>query len=392
MKVLNILLSNHVGGPTLKVLETSKRLMDAGIDVVIISPEGTGNFGEITRKNGIKLYQVHISVPKFFNSFKSLLDNIKWLVFLPFSTLEIYKVIKKEDVDIVHVHGLFSIPGGIAAKLSSRKLVWHLLGSVYPKWLIKLLMPFVEKISDHMIFIAHGLCEYYLGSKMNKLSHKYSIIYEGVDTKKFHQANVDAINVEKLKKEFGITNNPIIGCIGNINPAKGYEYLVRAAYLLNKENIEAKFILVGADLDTQKKYYLMIKKLLLDLGMEGKIILSGERNDILDFLYVFDIFVLPSVAEGTPMVILEAMSMQKPIIATNVGAISEQIINKYNGILIESKNPKLLCKSIKYLILNHEKRNSLGKNARKIVENKFSIEKNVEKNIKVYRMLLNSHN
>lgn len=387
MKVLNILLSNQIGGPPLRVLETSKRLRDAGVNVTIVAPDEGGNFAELARNNGFKTCQVHLLTPKFFNSFKSVLDNIKWLISIPVSVLKIFRVIKEEDVDIVHLHGLLNISGAVAAKLSGRKLVWHLVGSVYPNWMIHILMPFVIKTSDHMIFIAQRLSEYYLGEKREKLKHKYSIIYNGVDTEKFNVNNVDKMNVEQLKKELEITDNPIIGCIGNINSAKGYEYLIYAAEMLNKDKITAKFIIVGTELATQKNYFASLKKLISDLEMEKKVIFSGPRDDVVDLLSVFDIFALPSIAEGTPMAVLEAMAMEKPVVATNVGAVSEQIEDNVSGLVVEPQDPGHMSKAVLSLIKDGDMAAELGKKARKRVLEQFSLSQHVEGHLKIYNSL-----
>ncbi|CEL25001.1 glycosyltransferase [Methanobacterium formicicum] len=388
MKVMHILLSNHIGGPNIRVLSTSKGLKNLNFESIIVCPSGKGNFAELAINNELKTYQITLNSPKFLTNFRSLFENIKWVLTFPISVYEIIKIIKKEEVDIIHSYGLLNIPGPIAAKLSGKKVVWSLLGSVYPNWLISLLMPFIIFISDHMIFIANKLAHYYLKNKINALKYKYNIIYECINTEKFNHKNILSTAVVDLKREFEIKNNEkIVGCIGNINPAKGYEYLIKAADLLINAGINVKFIIIGARLESQERYYQRIKKLIDDLELNKYFIFTGKRDDIPELISIMDLFVLPSVAEGTPLVILEAMSMGKSIVATDVGAISEQIISNYNGMIVEPKNVKAIFESVNYLLKNDAKRHMLEKSAKKY-SNNFSLEKCVTKYVEVYKNVL----
>jgi len=159
---------------------------------------------------------------------------------------------------------------------------------------------------------------------------------------------------------------------------------------IKKENKSTKFMIIGDKIDTQKQYYNRICELISDLKLENEIILTGKRDDITQLLSILSIFVMSSVAEGTPMAILEAMAMEKPIITTDVGAISEQIENNVNGILVSSKNPEDLAKSVNYLLNNQDKSRELGNNARIKVKKLFSISSYVKKHVSLYNKILKS--
>ena len=166
----------------------------------------------------------------------------------------------------------------------------------------------------------------------------------------------------------------IIGTIANFYPTKGLEYLIDAVKTLikNYEIENLKLIIIG---DGMKKENLKLK--IENLKLERDIILTGQIPEAYKLMKAFDIFVLPSVKDGFPWVILEAMAAKLPIIATSVGALPEIIENGKNGILVEPKNPQKLAEAIKYLIENERTRQEMGIQAHQTVLFKFPVEKMV---------------
>ena len=92
---------------------------------------------------------------------------------------------------------------------------------------------------------------------------------------------------------------------------------------------------------------------------------------------MYDIFVLPSVLEGLPRVVIEAMAMAKPIVATDISGVREQLIHDSNGLIVPPKNPEALADAIFYLINDNNKAIRLGKKARKSAELKFDLKQTV---------------
>jgi len=389
MNILHILPSNHVGGPNLRILSIVKEIESGQFHGVIISPKDGGDFAGKVLQNGITAYQVTMPGPKHFTDFKSILGNVKWFFTMPMSILSIIKIIRREKIDIVHIQGLLNFPGSLAARLTRKKVVWHLIGSVYPDNLVYFLMPLVILLSDHMIFIGKKLAHYYLQGKQENQEDKFTIIYNGINTTLFNQDNINEENINRLRDDFNIkSNEKIIGCVGNVNPAKGYEYLINAALIVKNRFPDAKFIIVGGIIPSQTNYYQKLKDMIKKHDLDKNFIFTGKRDDVDELLSLFDVFVLPSIAEGTPMVILEAMAMGKPIIATDVGAVSEQIIDNHSGILVKPKSPEELAQSIEYLLGKENKAFILGKNAKNRVSKLFSIKTSSEKYKQLYQSLM----
>ncbi|GLI35879.1 hypothetical protein DAMNIGENAA_33120 [Desulforhabdus amnigena] len=116
-----------------------------------------------------------------------------------------------------------------------------------------------------------------------------------------------------------------------------------------------------------------LKKMVDELGLADSVIFAGFQESVEPWLYLMDIFVLPSRMEGTPLSLLEAMAVGLPCIATDVGGVSKIMTHEKDGLLIESDSIFALENAIMHLIKQPKLRTELGKNARHTIETKFSI-------------------
>lgn len=212
-------------------------------------------------------------------------------------------------------------------------------------------------------------------------------IYNGIEIDEYKPNNERGIRIEDsgLRKEFGFRNDvPVIGTIGRLVWQKGFEYLIKAIPKIVKDLPEAKFLIVGEGPLREK-----LEELGKRLKVKDNIIFTGFRSDIKEILASIDVLVMPSLLEGLPMVLLEGMAMAKPIVATNIDGISEVLENGKTGLLVPPKDTDTLAEAIIEILNNKRKASHLGQNARKMVEEKFSVEKMVEQIEWVYEGLLN---
>jgi glycosyltransferase involved in cell wall biosynthesis len=199
---------------------------------------------------------------------------------------------------------------------------------------------------------------------------KMGVIYNGIDIDIFSKKN-DA-NIKNLKITLGFNDNDLlIGNIARLSQEKDQATLISAfAFLLKKGDEHAhklRLFFVGEGPDKNKLIALAEK-----LGIANKIIFMGMRNDVVNLYSVMNIFVLPSRREGLPMVLLEAMAAQIPIIATDIEGVSTLIQNEKTGILVKPKNAEGLAIAIMSLLQDQKKAEYLAAQGRKLVEEKFS--------------------
>ena len=211
--------------------------------------------------------------------------------------------------------------------------------------------------------------------KANISEHKLEVIENGVPDTFF-----STISSDRLESN----NSLVIGTVARLSEQKGIKYLLHAAKRIIKQFSNITFIIAGSGpLASQ------LKELSIKLGISDKVKFLGFRNDIPKILSGIDIFVLPSLWEGMPNVVLEAMFAGKPVIATDTGGSKDIIDNGINGVLVEPGNSEALAEAILKLLKNPAQRQRLGESAKEKIKEKFSIDKMVSKTEQVYTKFLN---
>jgi glycosyltransferase involved in cell wall biosynthesis len=176
-----------------------------------------------------------------------------------------------------------------------------------------------------------------------KLNVKFNNVFvcsTGVDTDLF-KPGTDRHEIRRL---LNLSDDDwVVLCVGRLDLVKGVNYLIEAAKIIIQKFGNAKFILVG-DGSLRKEYETLAS------SFPSNIIFLGWREDIPQLMRMADIFVLPSLSEGIPSVIMEASASKLPIIATDVGGISQLISDGENGVLVKPKNVESLVEAIQTLI------------------------------------------
>lgn len=209
-----------------------------------------------------------------------------------------------------------------------------------------------------------------------KPREKLITIYNGIDPYSLNLLPKEEARKELLKhipsNAETIRATKIIGTVANFYPTKGLKYFIESAEHF-KNNDDVIFVLVG---DGEQKNEL--QDMIREKGLENKIFLTGQIADSHRLMPAFDIFVLPSVKEGFPWVVIEAMSAKIPVIATKVGAVPEIIDNGKNGFIVEPRNSASIAGKIKELLVNDHLIKEFSIEGHQTVLFKFSEEKMVK--------------
>jgi glycosyltransferase involved in cell wall biosynthesis len=211
-------------------------------------------------------------------------------------------------------------------------------------------------------------------------SDKLVTIHNGIDIARIQTFRPNA----EIKSILGMSeNHPIIGSVGRMVPIKGYDIFLKGAKMILLSEPRARFLLVGdGPLRPQ------LEKMAEKMGIENEVKFLGFRDDVLDVMNCFDIFVLSSYYEGIPMALLEAMALGKAVVATRTGGICEIIENQVSGLLAEKGEPEsLACACLK--ILNDPRlMKNLGIATQKRIEEEFSILVQRDRLAGIYRRLV----
>lgn len=303
---------------------------------------------------------------------------------VPFRTRHFYyyifnisRFLKKEKIDILQTH-MYSanLHGTLAGKIAGVPVVITTEHGANP-WK-KEYHYFIERhmispLVDRRICVSKNILD--VRKKIDKVkSEKLIYIPNGLHLPSQH--------FPKPKQQ-----KIIIGTVGRLIGAKDYATLIRACAHLKSKQIDFQLYIVG-DGPLRNPLYSLIN----EMKLKDHITITGYQDNIYEWMHSFDIFVISSLREGQPLVLLEAMACGLPIIATNVGGIPETVDHGKEALLIKESSPEKLSAAILELYHSPEKRIDLAKNARKKVESEFSIQKCCESHLKLYTQLLKEKN
>lgn len=209
-------------------------------------------------------------------------------------------------------------------------------------------------------------------------SSKIHLIYNAVDTNPDNILSTKSSLIEKLKLP---SNSSLLVTAGRFVWAKGYDDLVDAFKLVAIDTQNTYCIIAG-----DGELYMSVKNKIENTGLKSRVILLGHisRDDVLSLIKACDIFVMSSRSEGTPMVLLEAASMKKPILATRVGGIPELLRNNKECLLVPSGDLNALAQGMKKLLAESKLSERLSQAAYFRVSHDFSVQSQVQETMSVY--------
>lgn len=374
------------------IFNISKCLVNKGHDVtVLIRREREDNKYidgiRVIQLKSIKIADIaYIESEKFFGPLRMALDySLVWT--------KINRFFRDNDFDIIHVHCPFvaNIIVTLNKELRNRMIYTAHIGEESKRLNLNGKAPLVLKFFSPDLYLIKRVKKVVVLNENLKRrlvkekgieGERITVIPNGVDVNKFSNFVVD----EEFKEKYNV-NEPTILFVGTITPRKGVEYLVKAAKILKEEGYKSKFILVGStsvDPEFVREIRRYVDIYRLDISITGFI----PYEDLMKLYLSCDIFVLPSFEEGDPLALKDALAAGKPLIGTKVGGIPMQVRDGWNGFLVEPGNEKQLAEKIRYLIENREERKKMGRNSRKLAEEKFDWNKITERYLKVYEEVL----
>ncbi len=379
LKLIYVVTQGEWGGAQAYVFDLATALKDEFDITVASGAEGSQELIQKCKEADINTH-----------TFKNLVREINPLKDIA-AIFELAQFFKKEQPSIVHLNSSkASLISTVAKKFLQPttynlkpKLIYTAHGWVFNEplpWWRKKLYVFMERVAGKIHDRIITLSQYdYAAALKNKIcdQEKLAIIPHGINPISFLSRDEARA---KLNSKFSILNSPLwIITIANLYKTKGIEYLIDAAAVLKKEGVEPSFIIIGSGPE-RENLELRIK----NYGLQN-FYLIGSLPDAARYLKAFDLFVLPSVKEGLPYALLEAIQAGVPIIATNVGAIPEMLENETSGLLVPPADSRAIVNALKKFIDNQELRNNLSHATARQFQEKFNFDKMLIKTVKLYK-------
>ncbi len=295
---------------------------------------------------------------------------------------DLLSVIRTVKPDIIHTHNFYpNMYGRLLGKMMPRaKIAIHEHGTAYLKtrkerFIDKCLIGFTDMVLAVSMSVVNSLVDIE-GIPPSKIT----LLPNGVDLNEFNPAN---IHTNDIKKSLGIpSSSKIVGMVARLHKHKDHETLLYAMSDIIKNEPETTLVLVGDGPEKKK-----LQKLSEKLTISKNVIFTGYRKDVPELTSLFDIAVLSSKTEGFGISLLEAMAMEKPVVATSTGGTVDIVADGVNGFLVPPCDTASLKETIIKILKDESLARRFGLMGRRIVEEKFSMDKTIQNLEYIYETL-----
>jgi N-acetylglucosaminyl-diphospho-decaprenol L-rhamnosyltransferase len=365
--------ASRMSGAEQSLLQLVRFLNNRRYKPFIVLP-ADGQFAQELRARGV------VVIVAAFPRVRALIGVFSMIVILQ-------RIMRENGIQVIHSNSIRThMYAAIAGKLEGVPVVWHQRNlitteAVDPDRAFSFL-------PDRIICNSHAIARRFMSK--GKLLPKVEVVHNGVDIHTF----LPSINAQPVREKLHILpHETVVGIASRFGPDKGHEIFLQAARLIMDGFTPGhfKFLVVGDavfDADRWRDGYL--KNMARSFGLQEQVIFAGYNDSMPQMYAAMDIFVLASHAEPCGRVILEALSMAKPVIVTRSGGSAEMVQDGVTGILIPSGDPVALAGAILRLVSNKQLSKELGDMGRETVAKHFSIQKNVEQIERIYGELTNT--
>jgi glycosyltransferase involved in cell wall biosynthesis len=324
----------------------------------------------------------------------------EWWHFLRFNhsligQIAVLRRLKREfRPDILHINGPSLIAAGAAGRLLRIPVVWHIRGILANNIWAAIARAIIVQTSAAIVCVSKAAA-----APFAKARYKVQVVTNPVDTDRFHskvQVVNDPIDTERfqpaesreLRREWGIPDTvTCVGYVGKFSHAKGTFDLLEAAAAIIAAQPNVRFVMVGygtPDVEAQMKQKMAAS------GLEQYFHFTGVRQDIPAVLASLDIVVSPSWSEGANRPVIEAMAMQKAIVATNIAAVAELIEHGKSGLLVSPRQPGELAGAVLHMIRHPQFAGECAKAAYQTFHQRYLAQSSVQMIDQLYTRVLQS--
>jgi glycosyltransferase involved in cell wall biosynthesis len=295
-------------------------------------------------------------------------------------------LIRRERIDLVQAFGDTNPHLALAGHLEGKAVVWHLYDTVTPPAVRRMTMRLVTRLADVVMVTGAALAREYPGAE--GLGDRCVTVYPPIDSAAFVP---DPDRRATARRELGLPPDAaVVGAVGVRNPTKGHDLLAEAVASLNDGEQEVWCRVLGSPSPAHADHMAEVDARVAQLGLGERMTFVDPGARVAELMPAFDVFALSSVprSEGVPTVILEAMSCALPVVATDVGAVSEVVEENVTGRVVPPLQPGRLAEALGGLLTDAEHRSALGATARRRAIERYDVSRCVETYAGAYELAL----
>ncbi|TKB88710.1 MAG: glycosyltransferase [Nitrospira sp.] len=325
---------------------------------MLICPE-PGPFVGRMKERGVETHLVHLAP-----------------LFNPFALWRLTRLLVRERVTILQTHGArANFYGRIAGRLAGVPVIISTVHNSLKDYEVSLLTRWFYRTALRLTLpLVHRIICVSNSSRRDQIDEcpaaaaRSLTVYNGVDPSAFPSQP----NRQKVREELGIVSRPVLVMIARLTEAKGHCFLLQALPDLIKAWPNLCCVFVG---DGELREHL--QRLAVELAVEPSCRFLGVREDIADILAAADVVVLPSLSEGFPFVLLEALAMGCPVVASRVNGVPELIEDHKTGLLVPARDPQALAAAIREVLSDPIAAVRMGTAGRALVRERFTVDRMV---------------
>jgi len=358
VKVLHTEWSTGWGGQEIRILAEMRGVRARGVEVMVASRPGA-KILPAAQREGFRTFEI---------PFRRSID--------PVSIWRLYRLIRRERIALVNTHsGKDTWNGGLAAKLAGARFVRTRHLYFTPK---RTQILWINRLADFVITTGEVLRQRMIEDSRVQ-PDRIASIPTGQDPDKYDGARYDRARV---RAEFGIPADAIaVGMLAMFRKVKGTDLYLRMAEALQAKHPQAAFLIAGDGPQSDE-----INAFIRDRKLEPRVRRIGYLADTAPYLAALDVFVLPSLMEGLPQVLVQALMMGKACVATEVGSVRD--LHRDNFLMVPPGDEPALRAAVEQLIVDRAQAARLAAGARESVLGRFGYERMVDDVMAAYRRLV----
>ena len=348
MRIVHLVIGGEIAGGQLIALQLAHGARDRGDVASFVSP-GDGPFATRAREEGFTVDLVDVG-----RTYR--LDG----------AIRLARLLRRERADVLHTHTLAAANtlARIAGRLARVPVVSHLHIANHFRPATRALLANLDNVTARfaaaLVAVSKDTRRAY---EEQGYPHRIRVVYNGV--------TATAADAGGLREELSIpADAPLVAEVGRLCDVKGQRELIDAVARLP----DARAVLVGADLEQGGAYERALRQRAEELGVADRIVFAGYRDDAARVVAAADVFALPSWTEGLPLVVLEAMALGRPVVATTVGGTPELVADGETGLLVPPRDVEALTAALKRVLDDEGLRRRLGEAGKLRVAERFSSE------------------
>lgn len=385
--------SDELYGSDVVLLELARRLDPTRFRPVVVTPTDIAYEGKLSaalRQEGIAHHA--LDVPVLRRRYLSAAGLPQFLRRLLNGPSRLQSLCDQEGVRLIHSNTAAVWGGALTASRAGLPHLWHIheiieRPSLVRKLVVAVIARYSRRANTHIVAISRAVADH-LVSDRPSLAPRLSVIYDAVDSERFHPGH----DGRSLRQTWNVTPDEVlVGMVGRVSAWKGQELFLRALAQARILAPHLRGVIVGDIVPGETRLKEDLLQLSAGLGLADQVVWAGFRDDAPQVMAALDILVLPSVRpEPFGMVVLEAMSTARPVIAAAHGGPLETVVEGETGLLVPPAAPDALAKALVHLAANPDLRARLGAGGRARVQASFGFQAHLSAFQNLYANLLDA--